>query len=83
MKKNSILKYTLCVCMLLVGSLLANSQVEKWREQHKVKKNETLYSICQDYGITLEELQTANPELMTSGYQPKKGDRLLIPYPKK
>jgi murein DD-endopeptidase MepM/ murein hydrolase activator NlpD len=83
MKKNSILKYTLCVCMLLVGSLLANSQVEKWREQHKVKKNETLYSICQDYGIRLEELQTANPELMTSGYQPKKGDRLLIPYPKK
>ena len=54
---------------------LANSGC---REMHKVKKKETLYSIATSYGITVEELQRANPEAKDNTI--KKGEFLCIPY---
>lgn len=33
------------------------------RTTHKVEKGETIYSISREYGISIEELLTANPEL--------------------
>jgi LysM repeat protein len=50
------------------------------REMHTVKRKETIYSVSHDYGITEQELITANPELK-SGM--KKGQLLCIPYPSK
>lgn len=54
-------------------------QPSKFKEMHKVKKKETVYSICKKYGITEEELLASNPTLQSTGLQ--KGDLLYIPYP--
>lgn len=50
------------------------------REMHKVKRRETVYSISRLYGITEEELLTANPEL-EGKTKIKRGKMLCIPYP--
>lgn len=44
---------------------------------HKVRKKETLYSISRKYGITVDELSEANPQLGWFG--PKAGEILRIP----
>lgn len=53
---------------------------ELWRDMHKVKRKETIYSISREYGITEEELIAANPELRKKKL--KKGSFLFIPYKK-
>lgn len=53
--------------------------IEKYKEMHKVKRSETVYSICKKYKISEEELLAANPTIKTQGLQ--KGDMLYIPYP--
>ena len=50
--------------------------------QHKVKKKETIFGISREYGLTIEELIKANPEMNTPGYELKKGMILNIPYSK-
>lgn len=50
------------------------------REMHEVKRKETLYSIAQSYGVTLEELLKANPETWKEGFKLKKKMVLCIPY---
>ena len=47
---------------------------------HKVKRRETIYSICREYGITEEELIAANPELKTEKL--KRGKYIRIPFHK-
>ena len=77
------IKYVLCMSLLLAVSLQwCVAQTNTWRDIHKVKKKETLYSICRDYDITLEELKAANPKMYDAGYELKKGDRVFIPYAK-
>ena len=39
------------------------------REMHKVAKKETVWSISQRYGITVDELIAANPEMKAEGYK--------------
>ena len=51
-----------------------------WREMHKVKRRETIYSIAKEYDITEEELIAANPELRKEKL--KRGKFLFIPYKK-
>ena len=46
---------------------------------HKVKKGETLWSISRAYGITVDELIAANPEMKEVGYKLKKGRTIAIP----
>lgn len=58
-----------------IGTIQKEEQ--KYQTIHKVEKKETLYSICRLYGITEEELITANPELKNSKL--KKGKFLRIP----
>ena len=60
----------------------AAAQTVKIREQHKVKKSETIYGIARQYGITTQELEAANPEMRMEGYTLKKGDYINIPYGK-
>ena len=52
------------------------------RGQHKVKKKETIFGISREYGLTIEELIKANPEMNMPGYELKKGMILNIPYSK-
>lgn len=52
------------------------------REMHKVKRKETLWGIAHDYGITVDELVKANPEISSSDFKLKKGTFVCIPYPK-
>lgn len=73
--------YLVCVVAVLCCALQAAAQHDGWREEHKVKKRETIYSICRTYGITVDELKAANPQMSAPDYQLKKGERLNIPWP--
>jgi len=66
---------TLLVCL---GGMAQN---KTWREMHKVKKSETVYGIARQYGVTVDELMKANPDMSVPGYVLKKGDYIFIPYP--
>lgn len=46
---------------------------------YKVKKGETLWSISRAFGITVDELMAANPEMQQAGYKLKKGRSITIP----
>ncbi|WP_455096620.1 LysM peptidoglycan-binding domain-containing protein [Prevotella koreensis] len=72
-------RYSLVLALLLVCSV-SNAQVTKWRDMHKVAKGETIYGISREYGITEEQLRTANPEMNKPGYKLKKGEFIFIPY---
>ena len=50
----------------------------RYKTLHEVKKKETLYSISRQYGITVDQLVDANPELKKTKL--KKGVVLNIPY---
>ncbi len=46
---------------------------------HEVKKKETLWSIAQAHGTTVEALVEANPEMAAPGYKLKKGSIIRVP----
>ena len=50
----------------------------RYKTLHEVKKKETLYSISREYGITVDQLVDANPDLKKNKL--KKGVVLNIPY---
>lgn len=60
--------------LFAVGTMSAQSV-----KTHKVKKNETLYGIARENGITVEQLRQANPGMEAPGYTLKKGDVINIP----
>ena len=62
------------VLTLFAFSLNTVAQITKWREMHKVKKKETIFGIARDYGLTVDQLMKANPEMSQPGYELKKGD---------
>lgn len=66
--------------MLPVQAVWAQNQ-GKWREIHKVKKKETIFGLARDYGITIDQLKEANPEMKDPNYKLKKGELIFIPYP--
>ena len=78
-----LLRYFLLSTLLAftVSSVTAQ-QTSTIRGQHKVKKKETIFGISREYGLTIEELIKANPEMNTPGYELKKGMILNIPYSK-
>lgn len=53
------------------------------RTMHKVARKETAWAIAQKYGLTVDELIAANPEMKADGYKLKKGSFLCIPYAQK
>ena len=64
--------YTLIAALFLVG--ITSAQVtESIRGLHKVKKKETIFGISKMYGITIDQLIEANPEMKTPDYELKKG----------
>ena len=77
------LNYFLLLMMLVLGTVyMSAQQPATFRGQHKVKKKETVFGISRNYGLTIEELINANPEMKEPGYELKKGMILNIPYPK-
>ena len=60
----------------------ACGQTQTWREMHKVKKKETIFGIARQYGLTIQDLIDANPEMSTPGYELKKDDYIKIPFAK-
>ena len=77
--KNSLRYFALI--LLFLGSIAVEAQVQNWQTMHKVKKKETLFGISRQYGITVEELKKANPEMNMPNYKLRKGDYIYIPYP--
>jgi len=51
------------------------------KEMYRVKKGETLWSISHQYGLTVDQLIAANPEMASADYKLKKGKTICIPYP--
>lgn len=69
--------------LLFVALVLADvcfAQAKQWQEMHKVKRSETIFGIAKKYGLTINELIKANPDMNTPGYELKKGDYIFIPY---
>jgi len=69
-----IFRYSLLsVVIAFAFSSVSAQQTATIRGQHKVKKKETIFGISHNYGLTIEELIEANPEMNTPGYELKKG----------
>ena len=77
-----LIGYVLLIAAFCFVGESAVAQLPKWRDMHRVKKKETVFGIARDYGLTIDELLDANPEMKTPGYELKKGDIIRIPYPK-
>lgn len=77
---KAIIKY---LFMLFVAFLCTTAVAQnlKWRDMYQVKKKDTIFGIAKNYGLTVDELINANPEMKVAGYELKKGDYIFIPYP--
>lgn len=53
------------------------SKISSFEKTHEVQPKETLFGIAKQYEISLEELNTANPELVETGL--KAGQKIKIP----
>lgn len=76
-----IIRYLLFFFTLLFTSQVFG-QTTIWRDIHKVKKKETIFGIAKDYGVGIQELLDANPEMKREGYELKKGEWIFVPYAK-
>ena len=74
-------KYLLLL-VVLVFSVHVVAQTTVWRDLHKVKKKETIFGIAKEYGVSIQELINANPEMKEEGYELKKGNWIFVPYAK-
>ena len=77
---KAIIRY---LFMLFVAFLCTTAVAQnlKWRDMYQVKKKDTIFGIAKNYGLTVDELINANPEMKVAGYELKKGDYICIPYP--
>lgn len=73
-------RHLMTVMLLLLATAMV-AQTTQWQDVYKVKKKDTVYGIAKKYGITVEELMTANPEISGEDFKLKKGDKLYIPFP--
>ena len=71
-----------CTILMTLMTLAVMAQQSKVRTMHKVEKSETVFGIAKKYGITIEDLIDANPEMKQQGYELKYGTTLTIPYAK-
>lgn len=78
--KNYLRVSIFLLMMLFCVSL--NAQNNHWNYIHKVKKKETIFGIAKDYKVSMQELLDANPIMKQSGYELKKGDKILVPFAK-
>ena len=74
-----LLRYIL-LPMLLMACAVCDAQINNWQDLYKAKKKDTIYGIAHKYGITVDQLMEANPDMKKDGYQLKKGDIVFIPF---
>jgi len=79
--KRTVFTYILFSVMLFFATETLLAQVPRWRDVHKVKRKETIYSIANDYGVTVDALKKANPEMLQPDFVLKKGTFVCIPFP--
>lgn len=75
--------FLVAVLVLLAAGVQAQTASGSWKHIHKVKKQETVFGIAKAYGVTIEAMLDANPEMKAPGYQMKKGDWVFVPYAKR
>lgn len=73
----------LAIILALSFSISIEAQTNQWRDIHKVKKGETLFGLAKEYGISIQDLIDANPEMRQPGYELKKGAWVFVPFAKK
>ena len=68
---KAIIRY---LFMLFVAFLCTTAVAQnlKWRDMYQVKKKDTIFGIAKNYGLTVDELINANPEMKVAGYELKK-----------
>lgn len=71
---------TILLALLFTCGVVA--QTTTWKDLHKVKKKETIFGIAKEYGISIQQLLDANPDMKKPGYELKKGDWIFVPYAK-
>src|SRR3712207_4482327 len=64
------------IVFVLSSALLAQSLVV--REKYKVKRKDTVYGISKKFGLTIQQLLDANPEMKQEGFELRHGDYVLI-----
>ena len=72
------LKHIIFILFVLT-TLTANAQNGRVTTTHKVEKGETIYGISHKYGVTVDELTKANPDMMDPGFALKTGEVIVIP----
>lgn len=72
----------LVLIFVLTFTVHVSAQTTIWRDIHKVKKKETIFGIAKDYGVSIQDLLDANPEMKREGYELKKGEWIFVPYAK-
>lgn len=75
--------FLVAVLVLFAAGVQAQTASGSWKHIHKVKKQETVFGIAKAYGVTIEAMLDANPEMKAPGYQMKKGDWVFVPYAKR
>ncbi len=76
---NRLFKYLLL--LIFIGSSAALfAQKSKLRDMYQVKKKDTIYGIAKMYGLTVDELVRANPEMTQPDYVLKKDSYIMIPF---
>lgn len=76
-----MMRFILFVIILVVQGLLFTADAQQIRTTHRVQSKETVFGIAKSYGLTLEEIIAANPEMSEPNYKLRKGDIINIPYP--
>ena len=67
-------------CLLLSVAIgFSASMMAQAQETYKVKKKDTVYGIAHKYGVTIDELLSANPDAVDADFNIKKGTVLVIP----
>lgn len=72
-----IKRFIFALFLSLPLSFYGQSIMERLETMYKVQRKETIEEIAQKYGITVAELEQANPEII--GEKLKKGTLLIIP----
>ncbi|MBQ8153920.1 MAG: LysM peptidoglycan-binding domain-containing protein [Prevotella sp.] len=77
-----LFRYVTLLLFMVLTTETALAQQPKIRQQHEVKRKETIFGISRMYGITIQELIDVNPEMNMPGYELKKGTIINIPWSK-
>jgi LysM repeat protein len=71
-------QFTLILSIFTIAFVFSQTKPKGEIKSHKVAPKETVYSICKQYGITVQELVNYNPAVAEVGLQP--GQILKVPY---